>query len=381
MPARRLRPGFTLIELLVVISIIAVLIALLLPAVQSAREAARRMQCTNNLKQIGLAIAGYADVNGCTPMHQYRYTQEHNSSSPRGYSGTKSWLCGLLPYMENSVMANSLNYSYTPEWAYSGAVTGPDPTCSTVIRATVSTFLCPSDGVVNTGSGEPSVMYPCGNFNYVGNTGHPRNVLMPGDSPNGGNVPQLTGVMSMDRMYPEQGSCKSAASAATTNVTVTLASITDGLSNTAAVSESLVNDGTGKSNDRRRLLNYTDAALIEQADVPAILVVQDGLANAVNWEAWSIFKGHTWAYTDAWQRHVYSHLLPPNAAPVTTYYTDTFRCSEGDSGMNPTSNHPGGVNQSMMDGSVRFIKNSVNLNAWWALGTRNKGEIISADAL
>ncbi len=372
------RRAFTLIELLVVIAIIGVLIALLLPAVQAAREAARRAQCTNNLKQLGLAIANYADANNCTPLHMYRYSHEMGVNS-QGFSGDHSWYCGLLPYVELNTMYNALNMTYTQEWVYSGAVTGPNPIESTVIGASVSTFLCPSDGIINTASADSSVSYPCGNFNYVANTGHPRNVLLPGDTPTGGKVPTLTGIMSMSRMYTAQGSCRSASSAATTNLTVSLASITDGLSNTAAISESLLNDGTGNASDPRRNLNYTNAALVEQTDVPAILVVRDGLANYRNWQPWSIYKGHTWAYTDSWQKHVYAHLLPPNAAPIVTYYTNTFRCSEGDGAMNPTSNHPGGVNVAFMDGSVHFIKNSINLTTWWALGTRSRGEIISSD--
>jgi prepilin-type processing-associated H-X9-DG protein len=227
------------------------------------------------------------------------------------------------------------------------------------------------------------LLYQCGNFNYVANSGHPRNVLLPGDPPTNGNVPQLTGIISMSKMYQGQWWCDAsngAASDATANVTVSLASITDGTSNTAAISESLVNDGSGNSTDPRRNCNYTNSALIEQIDVPALLVVQDGLAGPINWQPWSIYKGHTWAYTDAWQKHVYAHLLPPNAPPIITYYSDTFRCEEGDGGMNPTSNHPGGVNVSFMDGSVHFIKNTVDLKTWWFMGTRGRGEIISADA-
>ncbi len=376
--ARAERRGFTLIELLVVIAIIAVLIALLLPAVQAAREAARRAQCTNNLKQIGLAIASYVDVNATTPLHEYRYTYEQGDLS-RGYSGDHSWLCGIMPYMEQSTLYYSMNFSFTEEWTTSGVISGPNPTDYTAYSASVSTLLCPSDGTINTCSGNSSDNYPNGNFNYVGNTGHPRNVLLPGDAPNGGNVPQLTGIISMARMYKQQGSCVSAAYAATTDVNVTLASITDGTSNTAAVSESLTNDGSGSSSDPRRNLNYTNSGLVEATDVPALAVVQDGLAGAVNWQPWSIYKGLTWAYTDAWEKHVYAHLLPPNSAPIITYYTDTFRCSEADGAMNPTSNHPGGVNVSFMDGSVHFVKNSVNLQTWWFMGTRGRGEVISAD--
>ncbi len=379
MHAKQGRRGFTLIELLVVIAIIAVLIALLLPAVQAAREAARRMQCTNNLKQLTLALANYIDVNSQTPVHEYRYTYEQGDLS-RGYSGDHSWYCGILPFLDQSVMFNALNLTYTEEWAYSGTLLGPNPTDMTVYKASLATMLCPSDGVVNTCSGDPTDQYPVGNFNYVANTGHPRNVLLPGDSPTNGNVPYLTGIMSMSRMYVQQGSCSSAAYAATTNVNVTLASVTDGTSNTAALSESLVNDGSGNSSDPRRNLNYTPSGLVEAIDVPALAVVQDGLANATNWQPWSIYKGLTWAYTDAWEKHVYAHLLPPNAAPIVTYYTNTFRCLEGDGAMNPTSNHPGGVNVSFMDGSVHFIKNTIGLQPWWFLGTRGRGEIVSSDS-
>jgi prepilin-type N-terminal cleavage/methylation domain-containing protein/prepilin-type processing-associated H-X9-DG protein len=373
--------GFTLIELLVVIAIIAVLISLLLPAVQSAREAARRAQCINNLKQITLAIANYVDVNNATPLHEYRYATEGTGAN--GNAGTHSWFCGIASFMEQSTLYNAMNQVYTQEWAYSGAVTGPNPTEMTVNKASVATLLCPSDGVTNTGSGDSSVVYQCGNFNYVGNTGHPRNVLLPGDPPNGATLPQLTGIMSMSRMYVGQWWCDTPATEANTNVTVTLASITDGTSNTAAVSESLVNDGSGMNPDKRRNLNYTASGLIDARDnpsVPALAVVQDGLAGPISYRPWSIYKGHTWAYTDAWQKHVYAHLLPPNSAPIDTYHFDTFRCEEGDGGVNPTSNHPGGVNVSFMDGSVHFIKNTVNLQTWWFMGTRGRGEIISADS-
>jgi prepilin-type N-terminal cleavage/methylation domain-containing protein/prepilin-type processing-associated H-X9-DG protein len=376
---RRTR-GFTLIELLVVIAIIAVLIALLLPAVQAAREAARRMQCTNNLKQITLAIASYVDVNGTTPLHEYRYASENTGAN--GASGTHSWFCGIASYMEQSNMYNSMNFIYTQEWVYTGPITGVNPTEMTVNKASLATLLCPSDGVINTGSGDSSFSYQCGNFNYVANTGHPRNVLLPGDPPNTGNLPALTGIMSMSRMYLGQWWCLTTATDANTNVNVTMASITDGTSNTAAVSESLVNDGSGNNPDPRRNLNYTNSGLIDAKDnpsVPALLVVQDGLAGPINYQPWSIYKGLTWAYTDAWEHHVYAHLFPPNAPPINTYHDDTFRCEEGDSGMNPTSNHPGGVNVAFMDGSVHFIKNSINLQTWWYMGTRGRGEVISSD--
>jgi len=377
------RRAFTLIELLVVIAIIAVLIALLLPAVQAAREAARRAQCTNNLKQITLAIHNYIDVNNVTPLHEYRYATEGGGQN--GNAGTHSWFCGIAPYLEQATMYNSINFSYTVEWIYSGfPVIGPNPIDLTVNKASIATLLCPSDGVVNTCSGYAQyINYQPGNFNYVGNTGHPRNVLLPGDPPNGSSLPPLTGIMSMSPMHLAAVDCSTPPQQVNNNLTVSLASITDGTSNTAAVSESLINSGGGNDTDFKRNMYYTASGLIDAAinpSVSALAVVQDGLANPIEYAPWSYFKGLTWAYTDAWEKHVYAHLFPPNTRPIITYHTATFRCNEGDGGMCPTSNHPGGVNVSFMDGSVHFIKNSVSLQPWWFMGTRGRGEIVSADS-
>ena len=104
-----------------------------------------------------------------------------------------------------------------------------------------------------------------------------------------------------------------------------------------------MNDGSGNSPDKRRNLYYTSSGLIDAQNnpsVPALAVVQDGLANPIEYQPWSYFKGLTWAYTDAWERHVYAHLFPPNTPPINTYHNNTFRCQEGDQRHVPDEQSP-----------------------------------------
>ena len=375
-PQIRRRFGFTLIELLVVIAIIAVLIALLLPAVQSAREAARRSQCVNNLKQLGLAMHNYIDTNGATPLHMMRRAGEWDGPSV-GSSGNRSWYCGLLPFLEQTPTYNSLNFSYSTGWdeiGWAGGGTnaiGPNVTSN---LQTISSFLCPSDGERNTYAG-----VNWGNFNYVASCGVPRNYLMPGaPSTNAATPPPSTGMISESRM--NHGGPWSEKWRANTNRSFALGAFTDGLSNTAAFSESLIGNGTGNNQDPRRNLRTAENDYMDNYDAYIDVVVREGLATAYNWPAWTEERNMTWSFTDGWQKHTFATVFPPNVPPVVCYYTDTFRCHECDGAMNPTSNHPGGVNLTMMDGSVRFIKNTINLPTWWAIGTRAGGEVISSDS-
>ncbi len=367
----RRRSGFTLIELLVVIAIIAVLIALLLPAVQSARESARRAQCTNNLKQLALAAANYVDVNGTTPLHMFRGAADYDNP-PKGTSGNHSWYCGVLPFMEQMPLYSSLNFNYSAGWAALSVKSGPEITANLTV---VGSFLCPSDGEKNTYIG-----VNWANFNYVASCGVPRNYLMPGaPSTNAAAPPPSTGFVSVSRM--NTAGPWSEKWRQNTNRSFALGAFTDGLSNTAAFSESLISNGTGSNSDPRRNLRSLDSDYMDNYDAYIDIVVRDGLATAYNWPAWTEERGMTWNYTDGWQKHTFATAFPPNVSPVVCYYTDTFRCNECDGAMNPTSNHPGGVNLALMDGSVRFIKNTISLPTWWALGTRAGGEVISADGL
>ena len=114
--------------------------------------------------------------------------------------------------------------------------------------------------------------------------------------------------------------------------------------------------------------------------MPALLVVQDGLANTMNWQPWSIYKGLTWAYTDAWERHVYSHLLPPNAPPVDDLLHQHVPLLRGGQRHEPDQ-QPSRRRQRLVHGRLGPLhQEHVNLQAWWSMGTRGRGEIISADS-
>ena len=214
----RIRRGFTLIELLVVIAIIAVLIALLLPAVQAAREAARRIQCTNNLKQLALAMHNYNTAVGTLPVGIDNTTAYGGQSPPGSLSTWTAWSAQalLLSYVEQGPLYNAANFSWTCCYVSGQA----DATNSTVYNTRIAAFLCPSDGLAGVqninsyyGSiGTSTIQYPAGGV--------------------------TTGVF---QVYdPTTNSCQS----------VNLASITDGTSNTIAFGEGLVGDYSKNSNYR-----------------------------------------------------------------------------------------------------------------------------------
>jgi prepilin-type N-terminal cleavage/methylation domain-containing protein len=136
-------PGFTLIELLVVIAIIAVLVALLLPAVQAAREAGRRAQCVNNLKQIGIALHGYHDVHGTLPIavQEYQGWDTSCNSFPRYHS----MFTAILPYVEQAAVFNAVNFAFGSGAPFPQNGVVPGQIQATALQARIATFICPSE--------------------------------------------------------------------------------------------------------------------------------------------------------------------------------------------------------------------------------------------
>ncbi len=224
----RSRRGFTLIELLVVIAIIGVLIALLLPAVQSAREAARRAQCTNNLKQLALAIMNYESSNGCLPLQSMNAAIKANDvaglTTSSGY--TTSWIIAILQYTEQQPLYNAYNFSNDP---CAGATTAYGMGNTTVTTTSIATLRCPSDNLADQPLRQtptPGIYF--GNTNYCGSYGGPG----PLSGTSGTIIPPNNWWMNVQT------------TASFNYGIVRMSSITDGTSSTALLSERLIGNGS-----------------------------------------------------------------------------------------------------------------------------------------
>jgi prepilin-type N-terminal cleavage/methylation domain-containing protein/prepilin-type processing-associated H-X9-DG protein len=332
------RRGFTLIELLVVIAIIAVLIALLLPAVQAAREAARRSQCTNNLKQLGLAVMNYESANGSLPP-----TGVNVTTIPLGTFGMKA---RILPAMEQAAMFNAINWTFNPE--------APQGQNDTVIVATITTFLCPSDG--NQPGQSWTFKNGAGAFTLAA-TSYPNNIGTVRNN-NGGYFDGPAYRLN----FPSGGP------------TVTLAMIRDGLSNTVIFSEWIKGRNEISRPGLPQIYNgKTNFPAIGSTPLNNLLSSCASATQIVDGN-----KGEIWLNEYCGQGGCYSHIMTPNLR--SCYFPDQGK-QPGNGLIGAQSNHPGGVNVGMLDGSVKFVKESVSKQAWWAIATFGGGEVIDGSSL
>jgi prepilin-type N-terminal cleavage/methylation domain-containing protein len=311
-----MRRGFTLIELLVVIAIIAILIALLLPAVQQAREAARRVQCRNNLKQIGLALHNYESTHTTFPPGRLNYPMVFSVQAH------------ILPYLEDANLYNLIDFNVAPNF---GAPSSPMTRNEIAVRTTIPSYLCPSDfGRVPQTDFAPT--------NYVACTG--------------------SGVGAASSIKTGDGVMFSGSK-------IRFRDVTDGLSNTVCFGEQTLGVGGLPSSPSGPPMK-ADGEVLELTGG----TVTTDAACVAGGGTWSGMRGAKWMnghYGDTLHNHYYG----PNSKQ--------FDCGNGSHNYGLTasrSRHTGGVMALVCDGSVRFVSDSVDLANWRAIGTRSGGEVV-----
>ncbi|MDO5553916.1 MAG: DUF1559 domain-containing protein [Planctomycetia bacterium] len=366
--------GFTLVELLVVIAIIGILIALLLPAVQAAREAARRMECTNKLKQLGLATHNYHDTYNAFPpggSNQYNGTVESDS---RGLG----WTVRLLPYLEQSSLYDSIAQAKFPRAWYTF-------TTANLYRTPVTALLCPSDPEAfnnNDAFGKTSYRACFGDNWRINCNATPE------------EVPLARGMFVVAQYTPSF---------------YTMASVTDGTSNTALFSEGGINVAGNVSNGTKPIRQGIAVSSTHQSGgKPRNCLARKGAGNVItgsghgggnpNFAAgtaeYTCYMGGRcwaagWCISSGFQT-----ILPPNSPScVALGSISVGNTTKPYELMSASSYHSGGVNVTLVDGSVRFVSDTINCESvgsgldsipvdsgpsnygiWGALGSKNGGE-------
>jgi prepilin-type N-terminal cleavage/methylation domain-containing protein/prepilin-type processing-associated H-X9-DG protein len=367
------RRGFTLIELLVVIAIIAVLISLLLPAVQSAREAARRAQCINNLKQIGLSFANYESANSIFPLGAMVLVSGPSNSGWGNEIGNNgvSWVALVLPYLEQSTVFNAINFSQTI------AAGGPNATAffATAWYTRLSVLSCPSDG-------DQEGFRPFGSSNANG-----QDISADPPFPPGGGT-QMVAVSDYGVSFGDNY-CIGALNPGVTFPTETPYTLWPnppglqrigwpGYQGTYAdINGNL--PPTGAPGALRGMFDVNNGQTVK------ISGVTDGTSNTI--AAGEVLPAQR-ADNNVWEWNSggYGTTVPISypsgqscSLPGNGWGSNNWasRCAYTNTGFK--SKHPGGANFLFVDGSVHFLKSTIAMPTYCALGSRAAGEVISAD--
>ena len=344
--------GFTLIELLVVIAVIAVLIALLLPAVQQAREAARRTQCKNNLKQLGLGVLNYESDYGVFPM----------GDCTRNYGGGEipqaSVHCYLMPYLEQANLYNELNFSAQ----INAASTAANKDAKVKV---VSAFHCPSDSnpMVNNVAGANILSESCNYMQCLGSVSTHAGVYLTAGSTTGGVISPGSNLQPETQLH----------GVFFRNSSTRTRDITDGMSNTAIIAE-IKTGPNGTSSFQKipagdpRDFSVATSSSVNWTGSDQLFPPSSCENRATN--AWD-YRGLQW-YRALMVATYYNHTLPPNAP-----FRDCVSSNLYQAHLAARSYHSGGVNCALADGSIRFVSNNVDDNVWRAVGTKANGEVVS----
>jgi prepilin-type processing-associated H-X9-DG protein len=367
---------------LVVVSIIAVLIGLLLPAVQSARETSRRMQCVNQLKQLGLAVHGYHAVNNVLPADSMflgaaygsccppsaQHDDDEGTATPSGWGWNASWTVAILPYFEQKDLYDAYNFNRSGDMRAN----------YTVGFSLLPGLICPSETITR----RPNA--PWAPTSYHGNLGGPTIVAMWS-----GTIVQAYTTYPQPWFGPDPNFGFFG-----------LTGVPDGTSTTALLSERLLGLADnpvvypGQANAKRGifLADYNGAynqgaAADPMGAVNACRNLPGSQPSGQPGDGGTLISGAYWSLSQPWfiSNSSYVHFNTPNGYSCISR---TDGCCGGgvitwggtSAMVSPTSNHPGGVNVCMADGSVRFARDTVTPQVWWAIGTRNGGEALSADS-
>jgi prepilin-type N-terminal cleavage/methylation domain-containing protein/prepilin-type processing-associated H-X9-DG protein len=355
----KINAAFTLVELLVVIAIIGILVVLMLPAVNAVRESARRMQCANNLRQVGVALHGHLSARRRFPINQTGPGKETSDGLGEGFY---SWQTRVLPYMEEKTLYDRIDFTVNvgDSGPHDALISDSNPNVEAFATA-VPTLICPSDSYQENemmGTGRPAV------DSYMGNMGWPPNATgIDGEHPDGLGHSGMFGAE-----YP-------AKEASWHKRNIRAKDVSDGLSKTVFVTERLITPveseqdvytadpvfrwycGSSVTNGMRTDRFYRVCKTAKQA--------QPGSA---------LYVGRAWASGWVLTGAVYMHVAPINARSC---HLDGGKL-QGGAMVSPSSNHRGGVNVLMADGALGFVSEDVDFRVWLAAGSRNGSEKIDA---